>query len=399
MKILIVDDDYINRLFLHELLYEEYELAEAQNGQEAVQIIQVFMPDLILLDIMMPVMNGYEALHKIRQSRITSEISVIMVTAKTEKDDVKKAIKAGANDYIKKPIDKTELFAKIDIQKRYIEKKNIIKKYQVYANIHESMIVAQRVQESLLPDNNKFRTYFPDSFVLNLPKDIISGDFYSIYYKSGKKIISLFDCVGHGVPAGMMSIIVHFTISKYIDSFNITNPLEIVRNISIDFQKYINQSDDTFIDFGFDGVICEIDEINKEIVFLGARRPLIIIKEKSDELLVDNIVIEPFISTDNYSLYVIGGNNTSISLEKANFSTKKINYSANDTIYLFSDGYSDHPAGFDKIRISKRDFFTLLISNQNLTMTEQKLFLYNYFKKCIQDSHQIDDVLVVGIKL
>jgi len=321
-----------------------------------------------------------------------------MVTAKVEKEDVKIAIKAGANDYIKKPIDKTELFAKIDIQRKNIEKKNIIKKYQVYANIQESMVVAQRLQSSLLPDNKKFHCLFPESFILNLPKDLISGDFYSIYRKSDKKIISLFDCVGHGVPAGIMSVIVHLTISKYVDGFNITNPVELIDKITEDFKTYINQSEDTFTDFGFDGIICEIDEINNVINFLGAKRPLLLIRKNNSNVIVDDEEIQSFMTNGEYSLFIISGDNSSVTIEKSVFKSKKIEFQKNDTIYLFSDGYADHPSGFERVRISKKEFYSVLLSNQNLTLVDQKLYLYNYFKKCTRDSPQIDDVLVIGIK-
>lgn len=399
MKILIVDDNFVNRAYLEALLSDDYELEEAENGVQALEKIESFNPDIVLLDIMMPVMNGFETLHKIRKNAVIHDLVVIMVTAKVEKDDVKKAIKAGANDYIKKPIDQTELFAKLDLQKKHIEQKNKLKQFQVFANIEESMLVAKRLQNALFPDKRKMDSFFPDNFVLNLPKDILSGDFYSIYKQNSKKVLILIDSLGHGVPAAIISTIAHLTISKYIDNFHLTNPIQLLNNIINDFQIYLNQSEDTFTDFGFDGAFCEIDENNNVINFIGAKRNIILIRNNPSDLMVDNQIVEPEMIFEDNFLYNISGSPASVSYDKENYDLKEINYKYGDAIYLFSDGYADHPCGLEKVRISKKGLNNLLIQNQNLPMEQQKLFLYNFLKKCIKDNPQRDDILVVGLKL
>jgi len=398
MKILIVDDDFINRMYLRELLSEDFELDEAKNGLETIEKLKTFRADIVLLDIMMPFMDGFETLEKIRNNDATRDTNVIMVTAKIEKEDVIKSINLGADDYIKKPIDQIELMAKIDIQRKYIENKKTIAKYQIYANIKESMLVAERLQKSLLPNKNIFANLFAESFVLNLPKDIVSGDFYNIFKQPNKKIITLFDSVGHGVPAGMMSIIMHLTISKYFDGRNYSNINNLINNIIRDFQSYFNNSNDIFIEFGFDSVFCEIDETKKQISFTGARRPLIIIRQNADFLMVDNQEIEPFLKHNQFSLFNINGDAFSISTETKIFNNHIIDYQAQDILYIFSDGYHDQVLN-DTKRISKRGFYKLLIENQEVNMLEQKIFLYNNMKKIINQVAQIDDILVIGIKL
>ena len=156
MRILIVDDEPINVLLLESLFKNKYETDSAENGLEAYNKIVENPPDLVLLDVLMPYMDGFETLEKIKTNKHLSNTIVIMVTAKVEKDDVKKAMLLGADDYIKKPIDATELYTKIDIHSRLKKTQDRVDEYQVYANIHESMISAQRIQQSLLPDNQSF---------------------------------------------------------------------------------------------------------------------------------------------------------------------------------------------------------------------------------------------------
>ncbi len=398
MKILIADDDFINRLYIKELLEEGFETEEAKDGIETIEKLKTFDADVVLLDIMMPNMDGFQTLEKIRKNELTREISVIMVTAKVEKDDVVRAIRAGADDYIKKPIDQIELLAKIDIQKKYIANKKTLAEYQVYANIKDSMLVAERLQKALLPDKKFFNSIFEDNFILNLPKDIVSGDFYNLFVKPQKRIITLFDSVGHGVPASMMSIIMHFTISKNIEN-KYSNIIDLIRKIIIDFQIYLNHSEDVFFEFGFDCIFCEIDQELKQISCIGARRPLILIRENSNAIIVNNQKFMPLLSSETHSLYNISGDAFSIGLETRTFNTKVIEYQKDDIIYIFTDGYHDQTCGNENKRISKRGFYKLLLDMQHLPLKEQKKSLYNHIKKCIGNSSQIDDILVIGIKI
>ncbi|RXJ86545.1 response regulator [Arcobacter sp. CECT 8985] len=105
-KILIVDDD-IKNIFVLDAALKEFNATTftSFNGQEALDFLQKNSVDLILMDIMMPIMNGYEAMGKIRQNNKTKDIPIIAVTAKAMKDDREKCIKLGADDYLSKPID------------------------------------------------------------------------------------------------------------------------------------------------------------------------------------------------------------------------------------------------------------------------------------------------------
>ena len=112
-KILIVDDTEWNRDLLVQLLEDDYDLVQAVNGEEGVQITEAEKPDLILMDLGMPVMDGWEATRKIKAQPELRHIPVIAVTSHAMVGDEIQAREAGCDDYIAKPVDENELMEKI----------------------------------------------------------------------------------------------------------------------------------------------------------------------------------------------------------------------------------------------------------------------------------------------
>ena len=109
-KILIVDDESVNlRLLTKWLIPLGYDIELASNGEEAVQKAKASRPDLILLDIIMPVIDGYEACKRIKADLDTANIPIIMITALNDRESKLKGLEAGANEFLSKPIDRSEL--------------------------------------------------------------------------------------------------------------------------------------------------------------------------------------------------------------------------------------------------------------------------------------------------
>ncbi|WP_299579463.1 response regulator [uncultured Sunxiuqinia sp.] len=116
-KIMVVDDDIRNVFALGQILEErEIEVVDAENGQVAIDLLQEDpQVDLILMDVMMPVMDGYQAMHIIRNTPKIKDIPIICLTAKAMKEDHENALKNGANDYLSKPLDEGKLFSMLKI--------------------------------------------------------------------------------------------------------------------------------------------------------------------------------------------------------------------------------------------------------------------------------------------
>lgn len=136
-KILVVDDQPDNVFILQDRLESEgYEVITAYDGPTGIEKTISESPDLVLLDVMMPGMSGFEACKKITENEETKDIPVILVTALTSVEDIKEGLNAGAFDYIKKPFNKTELIARIKSALRFRETNLIyleIEKIKTYA--------------------------------------------------------------------------------------------------------------------------------------------------------------------------------------------------------------------------------------------------------------------------
>ena len=201
--ILIVDDNEINRVICSINLEEmRVPLHYAENGQQGLELALETIPDLILLDIMMPVMDGFEMLRRLKREQALSEIPVLMLSAKSETDSIVKALELGANDYLKKPFEAEEMVARVKtlLRSRYLEKQ-----------IQEDLVTGAAMQRKFLTDAGAATHLLAaaglQSVIYNKPYGSISGDFYYTYPlpQNGTGIF-LGDSCGHGLPAALISM-------------------------------------------------------------------------------------------------------------------------------------------------------------------------------------------------
>jgi two-component system alkaline phosphatase synthesis response regulator PhoP len=113
-RLLIADDNLQNRELLEAYLGDDgYEIAMACDGQETLDMVQSFGPDLVLLDIMMPRLSGYEVCQQLKDSDATQDIPILMVTALNEMGDIERAVEAGCDDFLTKPVNRLELTTRV----------------------------------------------------------------------------------------------------------------------------------------------------------------------------------------------------------------------------------------------------------------------------------------------
>lgn len=145
-RVLLVDDDYnILNLLENFMAMKGFEVETAENGYVALKKIETFKPNVILLDIMMPRMDGYEVCSKIRDlsDAHLARTPILVMSALNHLNDVKKAISSGANDYIVKPINLQILFEKIN---RYVRIDSVIKK----ENLEDSFLTIEKLERGLV---------------------------------------------------------------------------------------------------------------------------------------------------------------------------------------------------------------------------------------------------------
>ncbi len=207
-RILIVDDDKdIRSLLSMHLKKSGYTVEQAVNGRSGLQQLEQFKPDLILLDLFMPVMDGFEMMIEVRKKFKRANLPIIVLSSQQEKKEWAKAIKKGANDFVPKPFDKTELLARIGTNlnvadlnnKLLIKSKELSEKNMVLEN--EKKLAAE-IQRHILPKEFKFDAIEVEAFYkasMNL-----SGDFYDVFQVQDRIMFMVGDVSGHGTTSALI---------------------------------------------------------------------------------------------------------------------------------------------------------------------------------------------------
>ncbi len=171
-KILIVDDEETNiKLLSAVLIPEGYKILAAKNGIEALEIVSKDPPDLILLDIMMPEMDGYEVCKRLKADKDTRIIPVIMITALSDRKDKLKAVDVGADEFLSKPVDTTELQVRVRSLlriKRYHEE--LLESYKELERQNKKLRELEQIKEELthMVIHDIKNPLFEMSFILQL---------------------------------------------------------------------------------------------------------------------------------------------------------------------------------------------------------------------------------------
>jgi len=127
-KVLVADDDAVNRDVLGELLKPEYTVLLAKNGAQTLERAMRHLPDLILLDVIMPDMDGYEVLRRLRADPLTEQISVIFISGLDRPEDEANGLKMGAADYITKPFNQTVVMARVALHLQVVRQRRMLER-------------------------------------------------------------------------------------------------------------------------------------------------------------------------------------------------------------------------------------------------------------------------------
>ncbi len=250
--------------------------------------------------------------------------------------------------------------------------------------ITDSIQYAQRIQEAVLPDKKIFDNLIDEYFIYFKPKDIVSGDFYWMNKIEDKLIVTAADCTGHGVPGAFMSLLGVTFLNEIVNTDKILNAGKILDKLRTKVMDSLHQKDRETKD-GMDMAIAIIDTAKQEIQFAGAYNPLYMIsKNNSNEIHkipADRMPIGIYLRMDK------------------EFTNHVIPYEKGDIIYMFSDGYMDQFGGEHGRKLKSSKFQELLYSIHEKPMAQQQETLDQFINKWRGDIEQLDDIIVIGIKL
>jgi len=384
-NILIVDDEAVNLQVLNNyLLLQNYRVVQAHSGYEALAFIKDGLkPDVILLDVMMPKMTGYEVTAKLRETWQADEMPILLLTAKNQVNDLVIGLKVGANDYLTKPVSKDELLARLKthlhIKELQHESVRLAKIEVANKMVMESIRYAKSIQASLLPDLTKIKTYLPNSFFIWQPRDIVGGDIFYVESYDDGLMIAVMDCTGHGVPGAFMTMIAATSLRRIVTDENCHEPAEILKRLNL-MVKISLQQDTKHVtsDDGLDAAICWIKPSN--LTFAGAKLPLYYIQ--GDKLTT------------------IKGDKQSLGYKKSQldfvFTSHTIEIEKGMSIYLATDGFIDQLGGSKRFPYGRKRFENLLLENCQKSFEEQSQTLRQAFDDYKGDNDRQDDVTVVG---
>ena len=248
--------------------------------------------------------------------------------------------------------------------------------------IMDSIYYARRIQKAVLPDDHLVNKNMPEHFVLYLPRDIVSGDFYWIAEKEDNTIFAAADCTGHGVPGAFMSMLGMSYLKEIVNKSKRLSSARILDRLRDHVKATLSQSTKGGQQDGMDIALCILKKNRRSLQYSGAFHPLYLIRNGN-------------LSEYKPDLMPIG---IYIRKEKP-FKNHNIRTAKGDCYYIFSDGYADQFGGENRKKFLARSFKKLLLSIHDKPMAEQREILLETLKQWMDGYEQVDDILVIGFRI
>ncbi|MCS6832371.1 MAG: SpoIIE family protein phosphatase [Flammeovirgaceae bacterium] len=256
----------------------------------------------------------------------------------------------------------------------------------------ESISYAQKIQNTLLPSQEKIRELLPESFILFRPRDIVSGDIYWVEELVDAKgvskiVVAVVDCTGHGVPGAIMSMIAFEQLAEIVLLYRKDVPSEILDYLNFGVRNILKQEISGMQD-GMDMAICVINQEERYVEFAGAKNPLIYVQDgQLCEIKGDRMSVGGFWRD-----------------KEAKFTNHRIPLKKDTFLYMFSDGFQDQFGGKHNKKFTQKQLKEVLYSLHTLPMNQQHELLLGVLRDWMLEDEehsqeQLDDILVMGIKL
>ncbi len=252
-----------------------------------------------------------------------------------------------------------------------------------HEDINDSIAYAGKIQRALVPSALIYDELFADSFVIDRPKDVVSGDFHWVYrIDNDTCFVAAADCTGHGLPGAMMAAIGCSLLNEIVPANAHKDPSEILTILHERMVATLNQQGkQRGAGDGMDVALCRVDRKANEILFAGAFRPLYWLHQGQ-------------LSVINGDRRPVGGGHGG---EERKFTAHKLAYTGGDRIYLFSDGYVDQFGGPERKRFMNARLQELIMANRHLGLKEQAVVIERAFLDWKGAAEQIDDVCMLGL--
>ena len=319
-KILVVDDEPRNVKILQiQLKARGYTVYTAADGLEALDVVEKEMPDLILLDINMPKMDGFEVVKQIRANAATEFIPIVMITAlRDTRENRIKSIEAGADDFIEKPFDSLEVLARVRSLLRIKQYQDTLAKHN--ARLEEELQMARSIQEILIPQNGVLELSGFRIASRCCPEMAVGGDFFDIWEVAPNRLgVFISDVMGHGVSAAFVTVFIKTVLAEFQQQVA-DNPGYLLEILNTRFNDLISSRL-----FMFATAFCSIIDLDKgELICANAGHSF------------------PFLyNTDGETYNPIGDKHTGNGLgiwQESVYETMQYPFDLSSKMFLYTDG-------------------------------------------------------------
>lgn len=383
--ILIADDATMNRSLIKDILSKnlyDISIEEAVNGEEVLEIVSRTQIDLIILDLVMPVMDGFETLKRLKNNPASHDIPVIVNSALKEIKSIEETLKKGAVDYFTKPLSPDDMRIILPLKA-----KNALKLYEqqltivaLNRQINEELKNANTFANIMLPKEHGFSKV--ELFMKYHPSLGIGGDFFDCVEIDGRVYFMIADVTGHGIAAGMASSMVKILFRKIIESKGIMPHEILMRMNETIFSNFDFAGKDKY--FMFTAFVGTIEE--GKLYFANAAHPYPMLYKAKDKSFLEI----------KQNGFLVG------MFEDITYETEATEIEKGDVVFLYTDGLfcageaSDF-TGWDKVFLLSRRLIDVLESSPK-DFLEDIFYGFHMIHKANQTDFN-DDVAMMLIKI
>lgn len=369
--IFIVDDQAINIDVLFRIFKNlDYNITSMQSGKECLDLLNNMerKPDCILLDIMMPDMDGFEVASIIRKQYNLYELPIVMITALNNLESIKKGFEMGANDYITKPFQSDELIARVNTMAKLGQ---MAKEHYDYIEMSKDMETAIKLQKSILPDEKPEIENIEVDFAY-FPLGKIGGDYYDyVLYSENKIGFIIADVSGHGIAAALISSMIKILFSGLKHFAN--NPKELLSRLN---QSLFKKIGNTFITANY----LFIDLENNKAQNANAGHPPILHYSHSQN------VIRPLMTAGGAIGFI----------EKLDMQENSVEISKGDRFLLYTDGIVE---GYENVGYPAGEEYLMSLMQNCLDLGPNKAKDYILSDFHLKVKEPIDDITLIIVDI
>jgi len=342
---------------------KQREISEQKASIERHELLRNSLIVVVVLILALAALIYYSYKTKMKDNKLLTEQNIEIAKQRDEITDQRDEITAQRDE--------------IDKQKQKVE--------HINKEMTDSIRYASKIQSAMLPRKEMLSNYMSDIFILYMPRDIVSGDFYWWTIKDDFLFIAVADCTGHGVPGSMLSMLGISLLDEIVNKSNEYQPNKILNNLREQLILALHQtgSDNETRD-GMDISLCMINIKSHVLYFSAAYNVGYLIRKNTteiEELKADRMPIGIHVKKD--SLFTI----TETTIDKG------------DTLYLLSDGLVDQFDNEDKSKFTRKRFKELILDINTLPMNRQNNMIRQRFTEWKGKTPQVDDVTVLGFRI